>query len=88
MPESHDEGVKRILAKAEQRKKSFRDSKDYCSIDDIMILLDAGAEPVHLNVKQACSSNYVHQVRYEGFQFVSASDEIVAAFDFYLLRRN
>lgn len=88
MSETHDDGIKRILAKAEQRKKTYNDRKDYCALDDIMILLDAGAEPVHLNVKQACSSNYVHQVRYEGFQFVSASDEIVAAFETYQLRRN
>jgi hypothetical protein len=88
MAETHDDGVKRILAKAEQRKKSYKDIKDYCTLDDILILLDAGAVALHLNAPQAGGRNYVHQVRYEGYQFVSTSDTPVAAFESYKLRRN
>lgn len=88
MPESHDDGVKRILAKAENRKAVYKDTKDYCELDDILILLDAGAVPLHLNARQAGGRNYVHQVRYEGYQFVSTSDAPVFAFETYLLRRN
>lgn len=88
MSETHEDGVKRILAKAETRKKVYNDVKDFCTLDDILILLDAGAVALHLNAKQAGNCNYVHQVRYEGYQFVSTSDEPVTAFESYLRNRN
>jgi hypothetical protein len=48
----------------------------YCSLEELITLLDAGAKPLRINEldnSDGTGTMYVHEVEYEGCRFISTS---------------
>ena len=62
-------------AKAEKtgsRAHGYSDNKTLCSGADIIMLLDAGARQIKLNIQQS-DGRYIHEVQYKGHVFIATT---------------
>ena len=59
-----------------RRDVGYEDDKQLCYPDDILMLIDAGAEVVRVNAKQV-GGTYRHDVVFDGHSFVAGSSRKV-----------
>ncbi len=88
MPEHELLRIEQLLKAAKSHNERDRyDITFYCQPEDIDLLLEYGADPRGLNVKQV-DRGYVHKVFYEGHLFVTATADRVPAFTWHTARQN
>lgn len=63
-----------ILQKAQEHSESTGDSKTFVYLEELLILIDAGAKPREIN-KSHVRGDYLHTVEYKGYTFITTTLE-------------
>jgi hypothetical protein len=74
--------IEELVSKARAYLGNRKDDKKWCSISDMIALLEAGATPININEGQI-GEGYFHEISYEGIIFINATETPVQELERY-----
>ena len=78
--------IEELVSNARAYLGNRKDGKKWCSIIDMIALLEAGAIPININEGQT-GEGYSHEVSYEGITFINATEASVKELEKYTKKK-